>query len=175
MLRESDDDSHRALAAQVIAYAADKRAVVDDLAAAMRDPASEVRNNAMRALALFAQYAREHPESNLSVPSTPFVDLLNSIDWSDRNKSAAALLALTEGRDAALLNDLRDPGARVTDRDGPLEEPGPRLHAVLHPRTRGWNVRGCDQGGVGAQGSGDGCQGGKAEPARCRSAGVQRC
>jgi len=107
VLRESDDDDHRALAAQVIAYAADKRAVVDDLAAAMRDPASKVRNNAMRGLALFAQYAREHPESNLSVPSMPFVDLLNSIDWSDRNKSAAALLALTEGRDAALLNDLR--------------------------------------------------------------------
>jgi len=41
------------------------------------------------------------------VPSTPFVDLLNSIDWSDRNKSAAALLALTESRDTALLNDLR--------------------------------------------------------------------
>jgi len=107
VLRESDDDAHRALAAQVIAYAADKRAVLDDLAAAMRDPASEVRNNAMRALALFAQYAREHPESKLSVPSMPFVDLLNSIDWSDRNKSAAALLALTESRDQALLNDLR--------------------------------------------------------------------
>jgi hypothetical protein len=107
VLRESDDDDQRALAAQVIAYAADKRAVVDDLAAAMRDPASKVRNNAMRGLALFAQYAREHPESNLSVPSMAFVDLLNSIDWSDRNKSAAALLALTEGRDAALLNDLR--------------------------------------------------------------------
>ena len=108
VLRESDDDSHRALAAQVIAYAADKRAVVDDLAAAMRDPASEVRNNAMRALALFAQYAREQPESNLSVPPTPFVDLLNSIDWSDRNKSAAALLQLTESRDPALLQELRD-------------------------------------------------------------------
>jgi hypothetical protein len=107
VLRESGEDSHRALAAQVIAYADDKRAVVDDLAAAMRDSASEVRNNAMRALALFAQYAREHPESSLSVPSTPFVDLLNSIDWSDRNKSAAALLALTESREAALLNDLR--------------------------------------------------------------------
>jgi hypothetical protein len=106
-LRESDDESHRALAAQVIAYAADKRAVVDDLAAAMRDPAPGVRNNAMRALALFAQYAREHPESNLSVPPTPFIDLLNSIDWTDRNKSSAALQQLTEGRDHTLLQELR--------------------------------------------------------------------
>jgi hypothetical protein len=108
VLRESGDDSHRALAAQVIAYAADKRAVVDDLAAAMRDPSSEVRNNAMRALALFAQYAREHPESNLSMPPTPFIDLLNSIDWTDRNKSSAALQQLTESRDPALLQELRD-------------------------------------------------------------------
>jgi hypothetical protein len=107
VLRESGDDSHRALAAQVIAYAADKRAVLDDLAAAMRDPAPEVRNNAMRALALFAQYAREHPESKLSVPPTPFIDLLNSIDWTDRNKSSAALQQLTESRDPALLQELR--------------------------------------------------------------------
>jgi hypothetical protein len=107
-LRESDDESHRALAAQVIAYAADKRAVVDDLAAAMRDPAPEVRNNAMRALALFAQYAREHPESKLSVPSRPFINLLNSVDWTDRNKSSAALQQLTESRDPALLQELRD-------------------------------------------------------------------
>ena len=41
------------------------------------------------------------------MPAAPFVDLLNSIDWPDRNKSSAALLQLTEGRDPALLNDLR--------------------------------------------------------------------
>ena len=107
VLRESGDASHRALAAQVIAYAPDKGSVVDDLAAAMQDAAPGVRNNAMRALALFAQYARENPTSNLSVPSAPFVDLLNSISWTDRNKSAAALAALTESRDPVLLADLR--------------------------------------------------------------------
>jgi hypothetical protein len=108
VLRESADASHRALAAQVIAYAPDKATVIEDLAAAMRDPASEVRNNAMRALALFARYARENPASKLSVPSTPFVDLLNSIVWTDRNKSSAALQELTETRDPALLKELRD-------------------------------------------------------------------
>jgi hypothetical protein len=107
VLRESGDASQRALAAQVIAYAPDKAAVAGDLAAAMRDPSSEVRNNAMRALALFAQYAQENPSSHLSVPAAPFVELLNSIDWSDRNKASAALLQLTVGRDPALLNDLR--------------------------------------------------------------------
>ena len=112
----------------MIAYAADKRAVVDDLAAAMRDPASEVRNNAMRALALFAQYAREHPESNVSVPRCPFVDLLNSIDWSDPEQVSGGPAGADRGRDAALLKRPAHPGARVTDRDGPLEEPG---HAYM--------------------------------------------
>ena len=64
----------------------DKGSVVDDLAAAMQDAAPGVRNNAMRALALFAQYARENVKSNLSVPSAPFVDLVNSINWTDRDR-----------------------------------------------------------------------------------------
>ena len=108
VLRDSSDASDRALAAQVIAYAPDKASVVDDLAAAMRDPDPEVRNNAMRALALFAQYASGNPSVHLSVPSAPFIEMLNSIDWSDRNKSAAALLPLTESRDPALLKELRE-------------------------------------------------------------------
>lgn len=108
VLHESSDASERALAAQVMGYAPDKASVVDDLVAAMQDASAEVRNNAMRALALFAQYAQEHPSSHLSVPAAPFVDLLNSIDWPDRNKSSAALLQLTEGRDPALLKELRD-------------------------------------------------------------------
>jgi hypothetical protein len=107
VLRESGDASQRALAAQVIAYGPDKASVVADLVAAMHDVSANVRNNAMRALALFAQYAHENPSSHLAVPAAPFVDLLNSIDWPDRNKSSAALLQLTEGRDTALLSDLR--------------------------------------------------------------------
>jgi len=95
VLHESSDASERALAAQVMGYAPDKASVVDDLVAAMQDSSAEVRNNAMRALAL-------------SVPSAPFVDLLNSIDWPDRNKSSAAVLQLTQGRDPTLLKELRD-------------------------------------------------------------------
>ncbi len=108
VLHESSDASERALAAQVMGYAPDKASVVDDLVAAMQDSSAEVRNNAMRALALFAQYSQENPSAHLSVPSAPFVDLLNSIDWPDRNKSSAAVLQLTQGRDPTLLKELRD-------------------------------------------------------------------
>src|SRR5262249_46801958 len=53
-LRDSDKRQERALAAQVLGYAADKTTVVDDLSSAMRDPDAEVRNNATRALWVIA-------------------------------------------------------------------------------------------------------------------------
>lgn len=107
VLRTSSDRDHRALAAEMIAYAANKQSVVADLVYAMRDPASDVRNNATRALAIIALYGQQHPELKLKVPYEPFIDLLNSLTWTDRNKASLALLALTEGRDAALLAALR--------------------------------------------------------------------
>jgi HEAT repeats len=53
VLRSSSDIAQRALAAQVLGYARDKQAVVEDLVRAMSDPSEEVRNNAMRALLVF--------------------------------------------------------------------------------------------------------------------------
>ena len=57
VLRNSSDAAHRALAALVLGYVADKPAVVEDLVHAMSDPSAEVRNNAMRALLVFAEMA----------------------------------------------------------------------------------------------------------------------
>jgi hypothetical protein len=107
VLRTSADPDHRALAAQILGYAASKRAVVDDLVYAMRDPSAEVRNNTTRALALIAGLARKRPDLGIRVPHEPFIDLLNSLAWTDRNKASLALMQLTEGRDPALLSALR--------------------------------------------------------------------
>jgi hypothetical protein len=107
VLRSSADAEDRALAAQVIAYAPDRRAVARELLLAVDDPAEEVRNNAVRALAVLAGWAREHPESGVEVPATPFLRLLNSVSWTDRNKGVFALLPLTASRDSALLGELR--------------------------------------------------------------------
>jgi hypothetical protein len=41
------------------------------------------------------------------VPYDPFIGLLNSLVWTDRNKSSLALMELTANRDAALLAKLR--------------------------------------------------------------------
>jgi len=107
MLHESADASQRALAVEVLGYARDHRVVVPDLAFAMSDPDSGVRNNAMRALAIIARYAQAHPSAAIEIPTHPFVNLLNSLVWSDRNKAGWALMELTTSRDPALLADLR--------------------------------------------------------------------
>jgi hypothetical protein len=106
VLRTSSNAAHRARAAEVMAYATNKQAVVNDLVFAMRDPSADVRNNAVRALALIATFAQRHPELHLQVSWMPFIDLLNSPVWTDRNKASFALMQLTETKDPAPLKDL---------------------------------------------------------------------
>jgi hypothetical protein len=107
VVRESADAAHRALAAQILGYAADKRAVIEDLAFGMSDPSESVRNNAMRALALIAGYAARMPDRGIRVSFAPFVNLLNSPVWTDRNKASFALEELSGDRDPELLATLR--------------------------------------------------------------------
>lgn len=107
VLRESADAEHRALAAQIIAYYRDKKAIVADLEFAVKDSDAAVRNNATRALGIIAGYAQKHPEKNIGINYEPFVDLLNSLEWTDRNKASLALNELTAGRSEKLLELLR--------------------------------------------------------------------
>ena len=108
VLRDSNKPEQRALAAQVLGYATDKASVVGDLSSAMRDPDADVRNNATRALWIIAALARKAPDRKIQVPAAPFVELLNSLTWTDRNKSSLALMSLTESREPALLSSLRE-------------------------------------------------------------------
>ncbi len=71
---------------------------------ASRDPDPGVRNNAVRALAVLAAAS---PKTGVKVPPAPFVDLLSSNKWTDRNKGAFALMSLTRSRDLRLLAELR--------------------------------------------------------------------
>ena len=108
VLRYSSDSAHRALAAQVLGYAADKPAVVEDLVHGMRDPSATVRNNASRALMVFAEMLPGTGPAVPRVPAEPFIELLGSPVWSDRNKASLALTALSAGRDPELLAALRE-------------------------------------------------------------------
>jgi hypothetical protein len=102
VLRESANGRQRAMAARYLGYAQDKQAVVDDLVYAAGDPYEEVRNDAVRALLVFA-----HAKNPQRVPYAPFIDLLDSPVWTDLNKASGALGALTVGRDPELLAMLR--------------------------------------------------------------------
>ena len=107
VLRDSSDPDQRALAAQVLAYAKDKQSVVPDFVSAMHDPASNVRNSAARALVVFSRDRPKPPALKIQVPSQPFIEMLNSCIWTDRNKSSLALAELTDSRDPALLAEIR--------------------------------------------------------------------
>jgi len=107
VLNTSDDAEHRALAAQVLGYVANKQRVVADLASAMRDSVANVRNNAMRTLAVFASMAAVNGQPKVRVPYEPFVSLLHSLEWTDRNKALFAVVELSERRDSELLATLR--------------------------------------------------------------------
>ncbi|MDP9261116.1 MAG: HEAT repeat domain-containing protein [Actinomycetota bacterium] len=107
VLKHSASAEHRALAAELLGYATNVADAVPDLENAIHDHDEAVRNNAMRALAVIALYAQQSPLLGIDVSATPFVEMLNSLVWTDRNKASFALFQLTAHRDPALLALLR--------------------------------------------------------------------
>ena len=81
--------------------------VVGDLVHGMSDSSADVRNNAMRALAVFAHVAPTSGRPIVRVPYEPFIELLHSPVWTDRNKASLALMALSGRRDPKLLEQLQ--------------------------------------------------------------------
>ncbi len=56
---------------------------------------------------VLAMYAQTSRQSGISIPWQPFVSMLSSIDWTDRNKASNLLMQLTASRDPSLLAALR--------------------------------------------------------------------
>jgi hypothetical protein len=108
VLRGSVDEEQRAIAAYVIGYAPDKKAVIDDLQYALRDPDDTVRNNAMRALGAIGVLAARRPELEIQILPTWFIEALYSLIWSDRFTAANILVTLTERRDELTIRNTRE-------------------------------------------------------------------
>ena len=108
ILRNASDEDQRAIAAAIIGYAPDKKAVLDDLQFAMQDPDEAVRANAMRSMTAVAVLAAKNPDQNLKLSPTWFAEMLNSIVLSDRLKATEALITLSESRPPELLQLLRE-------------------------------------------------------------------
>ncbi len=107
VLLESADAKHRTVAARAVAFLPDKPAVVRWLAPGVVDPDSAVRNNATRALLVLADWAGERDDFAIELDPQPFLDMLESLEWTDRNKASGLLYHLTKARDPELLARLR--------------------------------------------------------------------
>jgi hypothetical protein len=116
VLRDSADPEQRTAAAYILQYTPrgphTTKIMVDALQYALRDRDENVRGNAMRALKAVAIGAKLHPNQEIRLEPTWYIELMNSIVFSDRRDAALALVNLTENRDAAALDLLR---ARALD------------------------------------------------------------
>ena len=108
VLRNSADDEQRAIATFLIGYAPKQDQVAEDLQFALRDADPGVRANAARGIVALAVYARLHADSGIKLEPTWFIEMLNSLSWSDRERALKALQILTDGRDAPMLEQLRN-------------------------------------------------------------------
>ena len=131
VLRTSSAVDHRALAAMIMGYAPDKARAATVLAYAVDDPDAEVRNNAIRALAIMQEFAHAHPGSGIVISAQPIVNLLNSMVWTDRNKALFALVGMTEKRDKKLLALLRDRALPALIEMAKWKNPGHALGAII--------------------------------------------
>jgi hypothetical protein len=107
VLRNSSDEEERATAAYVIGYGPKRMDVVDELQYALKDPDAGVRSNATRSLVAMAVFARLDPGAGLKIQPTWFIEMLNSLSWTDRTRALNALQILTDDRDPSILDQLR--------------------------------------------------------------------
>ena len=112
VLRESSDPEQRAAAAYVIQYGPRTvraaKTISDALQYAIRDPDETVRKNAMIAMTAVMVGARLHREQQIHIEPTWFVELMNSVVWSDRRNASLALVTLTDKRNPEALDLLRE-------------------------------------------------------------------
>ena len=115
VVRESADPEQRAAAAYLLQYGPrgphTTVTLVNALQWALRDSDDNVRENAMQALKAVAVGAKMHPDQQIHIEATWFVELMNSVVWSDRRGASLALVNLTESRDTETLALLRERAA----------------------------------------------------------------
>jgi hypothetical protein len=108
VLRNSSDEDQRAIAAYIIGYAPNKRDVINDLQYALKDADAGVRANATRSLVAIEVLAKLDPKQGIRISPTWFIEMLNSLSWSDRNRAVGALQILTDQQDQSILDQIRD-------------------------------------------------------------------
>jgi hypothetical protein len=104
ILKRSASSRDRIAAAWIAGYAPKGPDQLAALLDAVMDPDSFVRNNAIRVLAVLALndagIARQ-------IPPDPFIPVLSSLTWTDRNKAMFLLDPVTAARDPKTIEELR--------------------------------------------------------------------
>jgi hypothetical protein len=108
VLRNSADEDQRAVAAYIIGYAPNKRDVINDLQYALKDADAGVRANATRSLVAIEVLAKLDKTQAIKISPTWFIEMLNSLSWSDRNRAVMALMVLTDQPDPSILDQIRE-------------------------------------------------------------------
>jgi hypothetical protein len=112
VLRESADPEQRAAAAYLLQYGPRNprasKIIVDSLQYGLLDSDDNVRDNANHALRAVMVGARLHPEQQIRIEPTWYVELMNSVVWSDRRNASLALVNLTDQNNPEALALLRE-------------------------------------------------------------------
>ncbi len=112
VLRESSDPEQRAAAGYLLQYGPrnprGSKVIVDALQYGLLDSDDNVRDNANRALHAVMVGARLHPEQQIRIEPTWYVELMNSVVWSDRRNASLALVNLTDQKNPEALELLRE-------------------------------------------------------------------
>jgi len=103
-LLQASDARQRRASACLLGYANRSVGQIRSLTKATRDVDGEVRNNAIRALSVLVSATNA---DGIDVEPAPFIALLYSGQWTDRNKSSFLLMHLTRERGRDLLGELR--------------------------------------------------------------------
>ena len=112
VIRESADPEQRAAAAYLMQYGPrgphTTQTLVNALQYALQDDDEAVRENAARALKAVAVGAKLHPDQEIRLQPTWFIEMMNSVVWSDRRDASHALVNLTDTHDPETLALLRE-------------------------------------------------------------------
>ena len=104
VLKTASEAKQRIVAAYLLGYARQSTTQIADLVHATHDANDGVRNDATRALGVLADSS---PKVAARIPARPFIEMLNSGSWTDRNKAGWVVSSLTRSRDPKLLAQLR--------------------------------------------------------------------
>jgi len=104
VLYTSRDAQQRIVAAYLLGYARQSSQQIAGLVHGSQDANDDVRNNATRALGVLAA---SNAQVAARIPADGFIRMLSSGSWTDRNKAAWLLAALTGSRDPKVLAQLR--------------------------------------------------------------------